>query len=258
MDKERFDLIFCGDLVPGFELAQVKKNLQSLFRIDESKVEVLFSGKAIPLKKALDSDTANKYRAALIKAGADVSVAQADSDMTSADRQPQIARRTEPVAGQEEDTSRPGVVDQSPLRDVEPLATVLGAQPIAVPTPRQNIDAPDFGIAEVGADMLQAHERRSLAAVEVDISSLSVRPQEGNLVDASEVARLTPTNVAIPDYQVASVGADILKPDERRNVQPLNLDVSNIQLADVGADMAPPKPAPPPAPNVDHLELKNN
>lgn len=258
MNKERFDLIFCGALVPGFELAQVKKNLQSLFRIDESKVEVLFSGKTIPLKKGLDSDTANKYRAALVKAGADVSIAHADSDMSSADRQPQTARGTEPAAAQEEDVARSGEAVPSSSRGAERFTTALGAQPVAAPAPPNDFDAPAFDIAELGADMLRADERLNIAAVEVDISNLSVTPQEGNLVDASEVARLTPVDVTIPDYQVASVGADILKPDERRNVESLNIDVSNIQLAEPGADMAPPKPTPPPAPNVDHIELKNN
>ena len=74
MNEERFDLVFSGELVAGFDVAQVKKNIQALFRIDDAKVLVLFSGKPIALRKGLDADAANKYRVAMKKAGARVDV----------------------------------------------------------------------------------------------------------------------------------------------------------------------------------------
>jgi len=53
MPSERFNLVFSGDLARGADLAQAKKNLGRLFKISDEKVEALFSGKAITLKKNL-------------------------------------------------------------------------------------------------------------------------------------------------------------------------------------------------------------
>lgn len=239
MNDERYDLMFSGELVPGFELAQVKKNLQQLFRLDEHKINALFSGKSIPLKKGVDADAANKYRVAMKKAGARV-------DLVLVAEPPSAPAKPEPSA---------------PTRPAAPggnggLTTVLGAQPVPAKTPRPPIDAPDFGLSAPGAELLSPHERTSVEPLDLDISHLSVAPQQGHLLDEDERVILPGIAVTVPELEVAAVGSDMLKPEERESVAPLHLDLSHLSVAKAGERLGPLAPPAPPPPNVDHLKIK--
>jgi hypothetical protein len=238
MNDERYDLMFSGELVPGFELAQVKKNLQQLFRLDENKINALFSNKPIPLKKGVDADAANKYRVAMKKAGARVDlVLVSESASTPAKPEPPPSRAVGAgVSGG--------------------LTTILGAQPMPTKTMRPPIDAPNFGLSAPGAELLSPHERASVEPLDLDISHLTVAPQEGHLLDEDERAILPGIAVTVPDLDVAAVGSDMLKPDERESVVPLTLDLSHLSVAKPGERLGPVSPPAPPPPNVDHLKLK--
>lgn len=64
------NILFFGDLIDGFDLPQAKANLSTLFKIDDTaKIDALFSGKQVTLKKNLDAAKAKKYLAVLQKAG---------------------------------------------------------------------------------------------------------------------------------------------------------------------------------------------
>ena len=64
-------ILFSGELVAGFDEDEVKANLGRLFKIDDTaKLDALFSGKEITLKKNLEAEQARKYEATLSKAGA--------------------------------------------------------------------------------------------------------------------------------------------------------------------------------------------
>jgi hypothetical protein len=243
MNQEKYDLVFSGQIAPNFELAQVKKNVQALFRVDDSKIQVLFSGKAITLKKGLDLDVASKYRVAMKKAGARVDLVLCPEEKTT------------PVAA-------PASSSASQLKNsvnaTEPsgFSTELGAQPAAAKVPREEIKAPNFGVAAVGDDLLSENEKTTIAAIKVDTSGLSIAPQEGNLVDESELFHLDPVQVTIPDFDVAPVGSDVLKEEERVKVQPVRVDISSLSLAEVGGKLSPDSPKPPPAPDVSHIKLE--
>lgn len=245
MNDERYDLMFSGELVPGFELAQVKKNLQQLFRLDESKINALFAGKSIPLKKGVDSEAANKYRVAMKKAGARVDlVLVAESTPPAVKATPSAPPSA--VAKAKEGTSSDNK-----------LVTVLGAQPVPAKTPRAPINAPDFGLSAAGADLLSPEERASVEPLDLDLSHLSVAPQQGHLLDEDERVILPGIAVTVPDLDVAAAGSDLLKPEERETVVPLKLDLSHLSVAKPGERLGPVSPPAPPPPNVDHLKLKS-
>lgn len=64
-------IIFSGQVQEGHDLNDVKARIGKLFKIhDQAKLEMLFSGKAITLKKDMAPIEAEKYQAAIIKAGA--------------------------------------------------------------------------------------------------------------------------------------------------------------------------------------------
>lgn len=69
-NSEKYDLVFSGQVVKGVDLAVAKKNIGQLFKLDAKKVEALFSGKKVVLKRGLNMDAAGKYRVAIKKAGA--------------------------------------------------------------------------------------------------------------------------------------------------------------------------------------------
>jgi len=65
-----YNVVFEGNISSGYQLQDVKRNLADLFKLDEKKVDILFSKPQVVLKKGLDHDSAQKYRKALLKTGA--------------------------------------------------------------------------------------------------------------------------------------------------------------------------------------------
>ena len=63
-------LVFQGAIADGHRVEQVKSNLAKLLKVDEKKVESLFTKDSVILKKGLNHESAVRYREALLKAGA--------------------------------------------------------------------------------------------------------------------------------------------------------------------------------------------
>ncbi|EWC43016.1 DUF805 domain-containing protein [Pseudomonas stutzeri] len=70
MQETQFKIVFNGELVSGIALQTVKDNLAALFKTDATKIERLFDGQATVIKSKLDSAEADRYLAALLRAGA--------------------------------------------------------------------------------------------------------------------------------------------------------------------------------------------
>ena len=66
----RYNIIFEGKTVPGKDLGSVQKALVALLKIDAGRVERLFSGKPVVIRKNVDAATAEKFRKAFEAAGA--------------------------------------------------------------------------------------------------------------------------------------------------------------------------------------------
>jgi hypothetical protein len=199
MSAPEFDIIFRGDIVFGQQLAEVKLRLQQLFKADAAKIDVLFSGRPVPLKRNLDEATANKYRDALLKAGAMVEVCSSDTSPANAAK---------------------SVI--APRRDAEAV------------TPA----ATGWTLAPIGADLLLPKERLvQPAPLQVDVSSLSLRPPEGNLVDGSEVHEEIIAHVVAPDLGLAAVGADLISADEKLTLPLVEVELEDWEIAEAGSDL---------------------
>ena len=70
MEKASYNIIFRGEIAEGKDIGEVKKNLASLFKVNDEKIEKLFSGRPVNIKKNVEQSTALKYKAAIEKAGA--------------------------------------------------------------------------------------------------------------------------------------------------------------------------------------------
>ena len=68
-----YRIVFRGKVRDGHEAESVREQLGKLFRIEDSeRLDKLFSGSPVTIKKSLDEAGARKYLAALEKAGAEV------------------------------------------------------------------------------------------------------------------------------------------------------------------------------------------
>lgn len=253
MTESRFDIIFRGDIVPGHQLMQVKARLAQLFKADEQKINTLFTGGAVALKRNLEQDAAEKYQVVLRNAGADVQVAPAGSVNTPGSRtaQKSVASRSQ---------SAPASTTTMTLKDRLAAAaasdTANAAQtgnPSAEDTGRQEAIQQVvnregvFALAPVGAYLLDDSERQHVEPVNVDTSFISLRPQQGNLMDESEIVHEKPV-IVNADFDLGEVGADILSASEKRVMPQATVKAPDVDLAPAGSDLGQIQRDEPPSP----------
>ncbi|KSR41400.1 MULTISPECIES: DUF805 domain-containing protein [Pseudomonas aeruginosa group] len=70
MTDQRFKIVFSGELMPDAQLEAVKDNLARLFKSEPGKIDALFGGRPVVLKRELPEAEADRYLAALHQAGA--------------------------------------------------------------------------------------------------------------------------------------------------------------------------------------------
>jgi len=176
MSAVLFEIAFHGELIPGADAQQTRQNLMRLFQADEQRIAVLFSGRRMIIKNRLDAATAERYRATLAQAGALVEVAPM-AETLEATAAPAETAKPRPVA------TAPSAVERGAL-SVAPRDAVMAAF--------VDVQAPDFGLAPVGADLQD--QAAPVAPPRVDLSHLSLAPVGSDLGPASE-----PLPVAVPD-----------------------------------------------------------
>jgi len=249
-DSEKFDLVFRGILAKGVDATVAKHNLGQLFKIDAKKVETLFSGKPIVLKRNLSLDAAHKYRVAIKKAGALVDVeAQEASKERPVSRGKANFGTHEPsasVPAPKKSSDAPGMI---PGTETENKSDNL-APPVASKQPE------GLSLLPLWTAVLRPQEQVRPEPVVVDTSSLSVRANEGNLLEPEEYQQVPERQVDLAAFDLAEPGADVLKPEEREQVQALEVDTDGISLAPPGSRLEAEKPPAPPAPDVSRISLK--
>lgn len=67
--SETFSVVVTGKIADGFALADAKSQVGQLFKLSPEKVERLFSGKPVAIRRGIDKPQAMKLRAALAKTG---------------------------------------------------------------------------------------------------------------------------------------------------------------------------------------------
>jgi uncharacterized protein YbjQ (UPF0145 family) len=65
-----YNVVFEGKTAPGKDIGSVKKQLMTLLKIDAPRIDRLFSGKPVVVRKNADSETAEKFRRVFEAAGA--------------------------------------------------------------------------------------------------------------------------------------------------------------------------------------------
>ncbi len=261
MSDPRFDIIFRGDIVFGHQIADVKKRLMQLFKADAAKVDALFSGAALPLKRNLDQAAAEKYQAVLLKAGAQVDVCTAGSVKTVATRAVKPASQPKKISDSNPRAIPPGRsqtlkerLAAAGLAEKETLVERKQTQ-----QPLQTADASDASgltLAPAGTEVLKPEERSRVEAVTVDTGGLSIRAMEGELLDVSERPAPVSISLDLGNLDLAAVGEDLLRADEKLPLPEVAVDVSDLELAPVGSDLGQVAGTiPPPPPDTSDLSL---
>ena len=215
MAASEFAVIFKGRLVDGVDPAAVRANLAKLFNADAARIEKMFSGQTVIIKKGLDEAAAQKYRAALGKAGAVVEIVAAGAPAKAPAEVPAAAavtptadaasaETTAPATPQRAASAAPQTVPRAfsdaqappdPLAaDVaEPGATLVEAAPPAAP----DIATDHLSMAEPGVTLV---EPESIPEPAYDLSAMSLDPPGVTLVE--------PRKIAPPEYDLSGMSLD--------------------------------------------------
>lgn len=172
-----YEIVFDGRLVEGAQLERVKANLGKLFQADESRLELLFSGRRLVLKNNLDEQTAEKYRATLERAGAVARVVMMKPPVPQPEQAAQPLVTVPAAEAQEMEEvelarppDEPTWLRKTPVRpgrlQIKPRDAYMAAF--------SDVDAPDYSVAEAGSDMQDP--KPAPVIPKLDLSRLSVAP----------------------------------------------------------------------------------
>lgn len=178
MADEGFQVVFRGELVGDRPEETVKQQLAALFRMPGDKVEALFTGKPVVVKRNLDETTARKFEAAFRKAGAvcELRGPAGESSGPSAGKG-ETAGKAEgaasgPAPGPTSAASAAGRTGDATAAAGDPNRTVLDLEvpaslegleideseaPLAPPDdkPSPEIDTSELGLAEPGGNLTE-------------------------------------------------------------------------------------------------------
>lgn len=267
-----FDLIFRGDILPGHQLPEVKAKLAQLFKTDVVKINALFSGAAVQLKRNLDQATAEKYQTVLRKAGAAVQLAEAGKVRTApvaASREPKTAPVAPPTALQPRSdlqesaaAKRDAASAATPGQQAAPATAGATPAPVGSPVPAPVAAATEptgLSLAPVGADLREGQEKPHVETPAVDVSQITMRPPGADLLDDSERPVVKAVAVRGENYGLSELGADLLHDSEKSPAAAIRIDLPDVDLAPVGADMGQLKrDIPVVTPDISGLSLKEN
>jgi len=77
--QQKYNLIYAGAILSGFEESQVRVSFVEKMKVPEEKVDRLFSGKRIVLQKSLSKQKAESWQKKLLCIGAEVAIIPAVS-----------------------------------------------------------------------------------------------------------------------------------------------------------------------------------
>jgi len=238
-----YAIVFSGEIVEGFQIISVKAHLAKVLKATPDKMQTLFSGKPVVLKRTADKAEAAMYGSALKKLGADVRVKIIKTDPAVA-----AATQTKTTAA----PAIPAAPDTSNLSLAPNVGNIVEPPP---PPPPLELDLSGISIFENDGSPLV--EPKAEVKLELDLSSLSVSENDGSPLIEPKVEV---PKVDAPDFGLGEPGAvlETLKIE----VEALQPDTSGMSLAFPGSDLLNPEEkdqAPPPkAPDTSKLSVLSN
>jgi hypothetical protein len=192
MDTKTYNVIFEGQLSGDKDIADVKRQLAALFKMNATQVEALFTGKPVAIKRGVDADTAKKYAAAFKNAGAICKIAEADngSDSTSGKPAQSTAPTSTPSKTSTGGTSnalnelpedrRAGkdIVDIAVPNELPNLTIAQAGEKIPVLKADVAVKIPDTAGLSFSTDEKYLQPTKETPPPKVDIGGLSIKKEE--------------------------------------------------------------------------------
>jgi uncharacterized membrane protein YhaH (DUF805 family) len=165
MTQARFKIVFNGELMPDVSLETAKDNLARLFKSDHTRINSLFKGGTVDIKRDLSENEADQYLKALQSAGAKVrkepdlaaslSLVETDDHRTESSEPESNVPMTCPKCGHQQtkaiECSACGIViekflaRQAMLAENPPEVVSAAATPYATPKAAVAEALPEFG-----------------------------------------------------------------------------------------------------------------
>jgi len=223
MAVKQYDIIFKGETVDGVDVQVAKQALANLFKLSDDKVEALFTGKPIVLKRDLPFAMANKYRVAIKKAGSLAEVVESTVDTTQSESVSNAPKSSEVRS----DTDK-NVPNSNLSKKVSDLIEKVRKPSEESSAITAGVDTVLFQVLPVGASLTDASNDH--VVTDVDVSHLSLRENQGLLVDESEREAPEAVTVDTSLLSMGQVGDNVLNEDERAKPVESTVDVSHLAL----------------------------
>ncbi|MDG1443145.1 MAG: hypothetical protein P8R02_10750 [Pseudomonadales bacterium] len=215
MTSVTYAIVFSGDIVEGFQLITVKAHMAKLLNADAVKMQTLFSGKPVVMKRTADKAEAAKYGSALKKIGADVKV--------------RIIKPTETAPTTTAQGQAPSA--KAPFAKAPPAKAPSAKAPSAkAPSAKAQQAAPQA--APKAATQVTASSTANNSASPVSTiaaATFSLKHNDGNLFDATPEVPSPELNLS--QFALAeNDGSPIVEPSQQ--VERLDLDLSALSVAE--------------------------
>lgn len=182
MSIDLYEVAFSGGIANGADPAQVRVNIGKMFKADQAKLNQLFSGNRVVIKKNIDQQTAMKYQAAMKKAGAICEIKQLTSTSSSNAQTAPAAVKPAPPGR----TSKPSAASAAnvvPAPDTDPLH-ITGDQ----------ISDLSADLAPVGSDVQDI--KPDIPEPVLDLAGLSMAPPGADLEQVKNRAEPPPLDTS--------------------------------------------------------------
>ncbi|MES9968739.1 MAG: hypothetical protein ABW092_01815 [Candidatus Thiodiazotropha sp.] len=242
MNAETFDVYFSGAILKDHDPAEVKRKIGAVFKLQGDKLDRLFSGKPIPIKKGIDMDRAIKFRVTFRDAGGLVDIVPTGAPPPTPKPAQQPRPRLEPKAAATDTRSDSGELTfaEGPMESSTEDSDI---PPIAVP---------DYELSSAqGFDLSDCTPEVEAAEIP-DISSMDM-DKPGITIDESPEPQ--PLEIDTSALELDEPGVTLIEetPPKAPEIDTADLSMSPANQGSLEDCQTPVEPAP--IPNIDHLNV---
>jgi len=222
MSLETYDVYFSGAILKDADPDEVKRQVGAIFKLEGKKLERLFCGKPVPIKRGIDMDQAIRFRVTFRDAGALVDIVPAGEPAPDPAARPAPPPRPVAPAKPAAQTVKPETAPSEP--SAPGLSLADGPLPEAPQAATEAIPVPDYGLSS---------------------------PKNFDLSDCTPPVEPAP----IPDISAMDLDKAGAVLDESPEPAPLEIDTTALMMDAPGTTLIETEETPPPAIDIDQLSM---
>jgi len=237
MSENMFDIIFTGDICNDVDLDRVKQKAAHVFRLNDTRVVALFSGKRTVLRQNLDQSAATKYQKILMSMGM-ITVLQSHSEKLDDKKEfsvsdTSLSEKRRPTVKSVATKSAPSIVRSLPSSfadelTVLPVGTSVDA---SADLHLSDIHVPDWGLDKLGT-LLAEPVHIPINNTYDRLSAISLAALATDLLTDKEksIPPIPPSLTSIENITVTQSGEDLLNASEKTKLSVLFIDTSHLSV----------------------------